>query len=378
MSPLRIALGWGVDSETGWGLVGLHLALGLAKHPDVELTLPFGDLRGLNALDLAILQPAVLRGQVLMGLLSATREAIPFDGVVVYALGNHFREPDLKTRMAGARHLGLMVFEDTAFSAGDIDRGRSYDWLVTASSWNRNVLASHGLVSTYIQQPIDPTIFHPAPRSGRWADRFVVFSGGKLEYRKGQDIVLAAFKQFHAKHPDALLVTAWQNKWPGLAIDMTLGGHVDHEPERFADCVDIQGWFEDNGLPEGSAIDVGFLPNARMAQVMREADVGIFASRAEGGTNLMAMECMACGIPTASSANTGHLDLNPVLIEQCPVKQPSAVFDAVEGWGETDPRDIADCLTDWHGIRGRLRRWSPLSFPTPAEYAERLVEVIRG
>ncbi len=35
----------------------------------------------------------------------------------------------------------------------------------------------------------------------------------------------------------------------------------------------------------------------------------VFANRAEGGTNLVAMECMACGVPTILSRNTGHLDL---------------------------------------------------------------------
>ena len=32
-------------------------------------------------------------------------------------------------------------------------------------------------------------------------------------------------------------------------------------------------------------------------------------SRCEGGTNLVAMECMASGVPVILSRNTGHLDL---------------------------------------------------------------------
>ena len=34
-------------------------------------------------------------------------------------------------------------------------------------------------------------------------DRFRVFSGGKLEWRKGQDIVVEAFKRFSNMHPRA-------------------------------------------------------------------------------------------------------------------------------------------------------------------------------
>ena len=33
---------------------------------------------------------------------------------------------------------------------------------------------------------------------------FVVFSGGKLEHRKGQDIVIAAMRNFTAAHPEAM------------------------------------------------------------------------------------------------------------------------------------------------------------------------------
>ena len=47
------------------------------------------------------------------------------------------------------------------------------------------------------------------------AAKFVVFSGGKLEWRKGQDLVLAAFRNLLQRNPSlrgaagAILVTAW-------------------------------------------------------------------------------------------------------------------------------------------------------------------------
>ena len=68
-------------------------------------------------------------------------------------------------------------------------------------------------------------------------------------------------------------------------------------------------WAIDNGLPADSFIDLGWVSNARLPIILREADIALFPSRAEGGTNLTAMEAMACGIPCILSANTGHLDL---------------------------------------------------------------------
>jgi glycosyltransferase involved in cell wall biosynthesis len=46
-----------------------------------------------------------------------------------------------------------------------------------------------------------------------------------------------------------------------------------------------------------------------MPSVLQEMNVAVFPNRAEGGTNLVAMECMACGLPVILSGNTGHLDL---------------------------------------------------------------------
>ena len=39
----------------------------------------------------------------------------------------------------------------------------------------------------------------------------IIFSGGKLENRKGQDIVIAAFRRLLRYYPDALLIAAWGN-----------------------------------------------------------------------------------------------------------------------------------------------------------------------
>ena len=73
--------------------------------------------------------------------------------------------------------------------------------------------------------------------------------------------------------------------------------------------IDIAGWAHSNGIGEGQFIDVGSIRNHQMARVLREVDVAVFPNRCEGGTNLVAMECMACGIPTILSNNTGHKDL---------------------------------------------------------------------
>jgi glycosyltransferase involved in cell wall biosynthesis len=182
-----------------------------------------------------------------------------------------------------------------------------------------------------------------------FGDRFVVFSGGKLEYRKGQDIVVAAFREFHRRHPDALLVLAWHNHWPRTMAEVPLRGHVTGVPQvDGSGRVDVAGWLVGNGVPERAFVDLGLVPNAQMGRAVREAHVGLFTNRCEGGTNLVAMECMASGVPTVLSANTGHLDLIAdgqcyALREQGPAL-PSRQFAGVDGWGESSVDEVLAML----------------------------------
>lgn len=379
---LKVGLTFQLTSYTGWGIVGLNIALELAAREDVELSFWSADFQGIHALDLERLRPAAERCRQQLGEAHATGKRIQFDGILIHAEGNACSGVDRNSIIQADRHVGLMVFEDTRLTVDKISRLRTYDWLVTASRWNRDVLQQHGLESQLIPQGIDPTIFHPAPRSGRWHDRFVVFSGGKLEYRKGQDIVLAAFREFQSHHPDALLVTAWQNKWPALVRDMTLNGHVTVDPVVTSDGVDVEGWFADNGLPDGSALDLGIVPNAFLGQIMREADVAVFASRAEGGTNLMAMEAMAAGVPTIVSTNTGHLDLPAVFLRSdgydaryMKPHLPSALFDGIDGWGESDPAELAQLL-DRHR-RGEMLYPAAYGIPTWRQHTDELVNLLK-
>jgi glycosyltransferase involved in cell wall biosynthesis len=97
-----------------------------------------------------------------------------------------------------------------------------------------------------------------------------------------------------------------------------------------------------------------------MGQVVREADVALFPNRCEGGTNLVAMECMASGVPTILSANTGHLDLITSggcfpLERQKVVPRPTRFFRDTEGWGESDVDEIVATLERLHADRQLAR-----------------------
>ena len=52
--------------------------------------------------------------------------------------------------------------------------------------------------------------------------------------------------------------------------------------------VDVPGWTARNGVPERQVVHCGAVPNRAMPRILREANVALFANRAEGGTNLVA------------------------------------------------------------------------------------------
>jgi glycosyltransferase involved in cell wall biosynthesis len=244
----------------------------------------------------------------------------------------------------GTPSLGVTFFESTRFSVEGLERAKAYPLIIAGSTWNFNLLEHAGIPSALVLQGVDPTKFHPAPRAGWFANRFAIFSGGKLEYRKGQDIVLHAFRIFARRHADAVLITAWDSPWPeearGLDPDSGLTPVCFHPDGR----VDAAGWAANNGISAHQFVDLGAQPNSEMARIYREMDVALFANRAEGGTNLVAMECMACGVPVVLSANTGHLDLITPdrcfpLLRQVPLDLPDH-----QGWAESDIDEIVETL----------------------------------
>ncbi|MEC4896140.1 MAG: tetratricopeptide repeat protein, partial [Oscillatoria sp. PMC 1050.18] len=349
--PKALGIGWQLNPMLGWGVYGLNLTLQLIKNPNWEpfLLMPPAANALANPLHSLLLRPLLNQPQQLQKLIKSNPgKKIACDFPILSALGNDFAAPT--SALVGKKQIGVIFFENTRIEAEAIARAKSYDLIVVGSSWNEQVLRSKGITNvTTVQQGIEPTIFHPAPKANLLRDRFVIFSGGKLEYRKGQDIVIAAFKKFHNHYPEALLMVAWHNFWPQFIRGIERAGHVRGIPQVDRNKrLQIVDWLAHNNIPKDAVIDIGPTANNLMGQVVREADVALFPNRCEGGTNLVAMECMACGIPTILSANTGHLDLiqtnNCYPLHQQSKVEPIPQFPGTEGWGESDIDEIVAIL----------------------------------
>ncbi|NEP04790.1 MAG: glycosyltransferase, partial [Okeania sp. SIO4D6] len=366
-----ITIGWPLNPMTGWGIYGINLTLQLLQNPRYEplLLIPPSIQPGiLNPLHQALLNPAFDAQKNLQNQLKNHRgKKINLNLPTLQALGSNF---SVSNNIVGTQNIGIIFSENTKFTSEQINRSKAYDLIITGSTWNTKILENNSIKPIQkVLQGIDQTIFHPAPKSNIFGDRFVVFSGGKLEYRKGQDIVIAAFKIFQRRYPEALLITAWHNFWPQFMVGIEQTGNVVGLPKISQNKrLQITEWLLENDIPSNAVIDVGPIPNYMVGQILREADVAVFTNRCEGGTNLVAMESLACGIPTIISANTGHLDIINnshcyPLYNQKSVK-PTPQFPGVDGWGESDVEEVVEMLEKVYFDRedAQLRSKTAVSF----------------
>ncbi len=348
----NIGIGWQLHDRTGWGVYGINLALQLLTHSNITPTLlfPTGKLPE-NPLQRNKLRPVIESYNSLISTLSNIPGFKPPSNnlTILYGLGNNFvhNEPPLNS----PDKAGVIFFENTIFDKTGRERAKQFPLIITGSHWNEAVLNDQGFSSEIktVIQGIDPTIFHPAPKASLFKDRFVIFSGGKLEYRKGQDIVIAAFRIFQKRHPEALLLAHWHNSWPESMTEISTQKHVIGYPEIKGNQPQaISNWLLKNGLNKNSFLALPATPNIYMASIIREANIALFPNRGEGGTNLVAMEALACGIPTILAANTGQLEFADK--EICyPLTQQKTVastpnMPGIDGWGESNVEEIVETL----------------------------------
>ena len=344
----RFALDWQVGATSGWGIYGLNLVTHtLRRGQFTPVLFHEPDLGGATAEQRAALA-GIDAGRAQAAEILRQGGACPFPSL--HALGNGLAGGNLTAQLHSTRRIGMGFFEDTRLGPDAIARGRTFDRIVAGSTWNEEVLKARGLTQTaLVFQGIDTAAFHPAPREGRFSGRFVVFSGGKLEYRKGQDLVVAAFARFRQRHPEALLMVAWHNHWPQTMAEIVTAGHVRDVPSLGATGrLELVPWLARHGVPSDAVADLGLVPNAQMAAIVREADVALFPNRAEGGTNLVAMETLASGVPCIMSENTGHLDLTSddhnIVLHRQGACTPTPSFGGTDGWGESDIDEMVEAL----------------------------------
>ena len=296
-----------LDPFTGWGNYGKQLCQHLVSEGIAfPLTPCDGSVTGSCELPWVWLVSEIYKRS--NGVLSSFLPEMSVEsGLYDFAFepfGNEF----LPRPLLGRFNVATGFFEKSTFSADEISFLRGFDLVVTGSSWNRSVLRRHGIPGVkFVMQGVDTSRFNPSPTPRVLQSPFIVFSGGKLEIRKGQDIVIAAFREFLKICPEALMICCWSVA-EGFSQAFDDSVHVDCVSD-LESRADVKKWIVQNGIPEDNFILVDHLSAAQIPSLIKQADVAVFPNRCEGGTNLVAMEALCCGLPVLLSACNGHLDL---------------------------------------------------------------------
>lgn len=204
-------------------------------------------------------------------------------------------------------NVGYCFFENDIEAYRHLKKAsEKWDFIVAGSSWCEYHLRLYGIERTAtVLQGIDPKDFYQLPP--REDDgRFIVFSGGKFELRKSQDIVIAAMKVFMERHSDAWLSCAWHNQWPFSVATMVGSPFIQFSMEERPCEEIILATLERNGIDTSRVILHSVMPNSAMRCVYQQSDIGLFPNRCEGGNNMVMSEYMACGRTVIASNKTGH------------------------------------------------------------------------
>jgi glycosyltransferase involved in cell wall biosynthesis len=265
-------------------------------------------------------------------------------------------------QLRGTRTVGYTFFEDRFMTPETVENARQwYDHIVAGSKACEMRLRENGLtqVSTVVQG-IDPTFFDPTPVERRYLrDQFVIFSGGKLEFRKGHDVVVRAVKALQDKYRDVLLMTAWHNPWRENLETIKASGLVRLSSTSSDFVTLVKEFLAENGIDVRRTVNLGPKPNFAMARFYKQSDVGLFPNRCEGGTNLVLMEYMACGKPAIASFSTGHCDMltdaNSLPLRRVKPLTIERNGRAVAVWDEPDLDEVVALLEFAYRNRERLK-----------------------
>lgn len=244
-------------------------------------------------------------------------------------------------------NIGYCFFEDNIeILRYTREVARLWDFVVAGSTWCEYNLKIGGVRNTStILQGIDPTMFYPVEDT-RSDEAFVVFSGGKFELRKSQDIVIAAMKVFMERHRDVVLSCAWYNQWPFSLETMTLSKLITYSHEEI-DCMELLAkTLAANGIPLERVRLYPAVDNRVMRSVYLQTDVGLFPNRCEGGNNMVMCEYMACGKTVIASDMTGHADV--IAAENAfPLTRYNPYYYKLHGsgvWMEPDVEEVIELL----------------------------------
>ncbi|ODS33887.1 MAG: hypothetical protein SCARUB_00958 [Candidatus Scalindua rubra] len=370
----------------GWGVCGKYLVKEISDITDVKyITENFGVNDIGEEYEFYFLKSRLISEAEAREINSGV--IIQVNQPILQAIGNQTLMP-WGPKIKGSFKAGYTFFEENILQQEYIQNGKNnFDVVITGSKWCEEVLRSHGLDNvTTVIQGVDLQIFNSYHSEKEiFKDNFVIFSGGKFEIRKGQDIVIKAFKALQDRHNDVILVNAWFNMWGDSMNTMAASPYIKYEVKSKDYATVMNKILHDNGIDTKRVVTILPRPNALMAKIYKNTDIGLFPNRCEGGTNLVLMEYMACRKPVIASYSSGHRDIinkdNSIMIENMKPIDINRNGTRIAVWDDPDLDETINHLEWAYQHREELRSYglragNDLKELTWKRSAEKFVEII--
>lgn len=185
-----------------------------------------------------------------------------------------YHQNSLAQHVGKGKHVGYPIFELDTFTAVEKHHLRSQDEVFVCSQWAKEVAAQNGIRAKVVPLGVDTTVFSPAPLP-KGPTRF--FTIGKIEHRKGHDVLCEIFNRAFSSKDDVELYISWNN--PFL------------RPEE-------KTFWENNYFHSDLGEKIHFVgrkeTSQEIAAFINSMHCGIFPTRAEGWC-MPALETLACG-----------------------------------------------------------------------------------
>jgi len=340
-----------INNRTGWGAIGTYLLKEMSYLTDLKVVRR-SKVELEDEFDMMLFKNLFIDDEQYLAIMNKQKDRLdaPLLSPPYYAFPQFVRpEPFIR----GTKNFLYTVFEHNFLNNEDVNLlTSSYDYFITACKWAEDALRNAGITNvTTINHGIDPMVFNTFYAEKEYfKDKFVIFSGGKFEFRKGQDVIVRAYKHLQDKYDDVVLVGCWYNPWQSSFNTMKSTKFINFAPQSADYETAIREVLFSNGIDLNRVVLPKYAPNYMMARLYRNSDVGIFTNRCEAGTNLVLMEYMACGKPaivTYSSGNRDVVDENAAILlkelRNCEIRYNDRV---IANWDDPNLGEVIEKL-EW-------------------------------
>lgn len=339
---------------TGYGVTSSNITLQLSKLVDVSL-FPIGSSMQLNSQE---------SGDRIKELIERSHTYDQFAPCLKI-----WHQYDLASRIGRGKYFALPFFETDTLQNNEIHHLNQVDHIFTASKWGKEVLQKNGVVSTISVSPlgVDMEIFKPHQIIERDEDSPYIFIHiGKWEKRKSQDFLINAFSSAFTPEDDVelwllpynpFLTEEEANVWHNLVINSSMSSKIkmyQRAPTQY-----------------------------HLAQMIYNADCGVFLSRAEGWNNEIP-EVMALDKPiiaTNYSAHTEYLTKENSLLVDIDELEPAIDgkwFDGSGNWAKLGDKQLEQTVEYMRFVYNKKVRSNPAGVDTAKKYSwERTASIIR-